>query len=309
MGSLPVSTGIALYPDAGTTGAELLAHAQTALELAQASAGEAYRIYCAADDPAHGEEKLHEALRRAWRDGRLRLQFQPCVDLANGRVIGAEALLRWRDPVLGEVVPTRLVAAAESCGLIAGIDEWVIEQSLKRAAAWHARGEAARVAVNVSPITLLRPTFARRVRALLDAEGLPASHLDIEIRETALLADPKAAQESLAELALLGVGLVLDDFGSGDSSLGHLRDHPIRAIKIDRCLVRDLPQHAAHAGMVEGLALMARSLRIDVIAKGVESEEQRRFFREVGCRAGQGFLFGAALPRELFEQRLLAHAA
>lgn len=309
LGKVPVSVGVALYPDAGTTGGELLDHAQTALQMAQASAGEAYRIYRAADDPARREDRVKDALRRALRDSRLRVQFQPCVHLATGAVIGAEALLRWRDPALGEVAPARIVAAAESAGLMVGIDEWVLEQSLRHALQWPVRGEPVRVSVNVAPVTFLRPAFPRRVRALLQATGMPAARLDIEIREAALLADARAGQEAIAELAQLGVGIVLDDYGRGDSNLGHLRDRRVRAIKIDRSLVRDVPHNAVHASLVEGIVLMARALRVEVVAKGIETDDQRRFFRDIGCAVGQGFHFGSALPNELFEQRLPALAA
>ncbi len=309
LGALPVSVGVALYPDAGTTGSELLAHAQAALAMAQATPGDGLRVYRAADDPARADNRVGDALRRAIRDGRLRVQYQPVVDLASSRVIGAEALLRWRDAGLGDVAPARIVAAAEAAGLIVGIDEWVIEAAIHQAAAWHARGHTLRTAVNVSPATLLRPVFTRRLRDLLERARLPAALLDVEVQQRLLQADPKAAHESLTELAALGVGLVLDDFGSGASRIGDLREQPLRAVKIDRTLVRELPQHAGHAAMVEGLALVARSLRIAVQAKGIETDPQRRFFRDIGVEAGQGFLFAAALPPERFEQRLAALAA
>jgi diguanylate cyclase (GGDEF)-like protein len=308
-GALPVSVGVALYPDAGTTGSELLSHAQTALALAQATPGDGLRVYRAADDPVRADARLGDALRRAIRDGRLRVHYQPVVDLATRRVLGAEALLRWRDAGLGEVAPARIIAAAEAGGLIVGIDEWVIGAAIAQAAAWHARGHTLRIAVNVSPATMLRPVFARRLQGLLAQAGLPAALLDVEVQERALHADPKAAHESLAELAGMGVGVVLDDFGRGASCIGDLRGHPLRAVKIDRTLVRELPQHAGHAAMVEGLALVARSLRIAVLAKGIETDAQRLFFRDIGVDAGQGFWFGAALARERFEQRLPALAA
>jgi predicted signal transduction protein with EAL and GGDEF domain len=309
LGALPVSVGVALYPDAGTTGSELLAHAQTALALAQATPGDGLRVYRAADDPDRADDRVGDALRRAIRDGRLRVQYQPVVDLASSRVIGAEALLRWRDAGLGDVAPARIIAAAEAAGLIVGIDEGVIEAAIHQAAAWHACGHTLRMAVNVAPATLLRPVFARRLHGLLAQARLPAALLDVEVQERALQADPKAAHEALAEVAALGVGVVLDDFGSGASRIGDLREHPLRAVKLDRTLVRELPQHAGHAAMVEGLALVARSLRIAVLAKGIETEPQRRFFRDIGVDAGQGFLFGAALPHERFEQRLPVLAA
>jgi PAS domain S-box-containing protein len=308
-GALPVSVGVALYPDAGTTGGELLAHAQTALAMAQATPGDGLRVYRTADDPARADDRVGDALRRAMRDGRLRVQYQPVVDLAAGRVIGAEALLRWRDAGLGDVAPARIIAAAEATGLIVGIDEWVIEAAIRQAAAWHARGHTLRMAVNVSPATLLRPVLTRRLHTLLERAGLPAALLDVEVQERLLQADPKAAQEALADVAALGVGVVLDDFGSGASRIGDLREHPLRAVKIDRTLVRELPQHTGHAAMVEGLVLVARALRIAVQAKGIETEPQRRFFRDIGVDTGQGFLFAAALPLERFEQRLPALAA
>ena len=247
---------------------------------------------------------LESELRRAIRDGDLHLLYQPLVSLRSGRIVGAEALVRWRHPTRGLVAPGDFIDLAESSGLIEPLGEWVIEHACRQAAAWNR--EAARpfyVGVNLSVRQLHDPVVVDQVRSALLASGLAPGHLVCEITETVLARDPLAATARLCELKATGVLLALDDFGTGYSSLGRLRDLPIDVLKIDGGFTRDLdtaPGRALAGAIVE----LAKAIGLLVVGEAVETEEQATALSELRCDLGQGFHFARPLEAEELTGRL-----
>jgi EAL domain-containing protein (putative c-di-GMP-specific phosphodiesterase class I) len=273
----------------------------------------AYRFHTERGGPADSllrtRMRLDHAMRQALVQQRFRLHYQPQIDLRSGAVVGAEALIRWRDPELGEIAPGDFIPVAEESGFIVAIGDWVLRQAVAQAAAWHQRGLALRVAVNVSALQFRQNGFVEGVAAALQAAGLPAARLELELTESILIQDAEDSLTRLRSLAELGVHLAIDDFGTGYSSLGYLKHLPIGRLKIDRSFIGGLPADASDAGIVNAIVNMGRALRLQVIAEGVETEAQRQFLRQAGCDEFQGFLFAPALELQRFEDMLAARAA
>ncbi|MGY1710869.1 putative bifunctional diguanylate cyclase/phosphodiesterase [Geodermatophilus sp. SYSU D00758] len=249
---------------------------------------------------------VEQELSGALAGGQLRLVHQPVVDLADGRVVGFEALLRWDSPVLGPVPPARFVPVAEDLGLIGAIGEWVLHEACRTAAAWRREHPAAAgltMAVNVSAAQLTSPGLLDSVRAALAGSGLPPEALVLEVTETALVQDPARAAESLAGLRALGVRLALDDFGTGYSSLHHLQQFTVDVLKIDRSFVAELPEDGGLPPLLRGLLELGHALGLEVLAEGVETEAQRRALARSGCDSAQGYVF--ARPLETTDAELL----
>jgi EAL domain-containing protein (putative c-di-GMP-specific phosphodiesterase class I) len=248
--------------------------------------------------------KLDHAMRQALVSGRFRLLYQPQVSLADGRVTGAEALLRWRDPEMGDVPPGRFIPVAEDSGFIVPIGDWVLSQAVRQAALWHSKGQSIPIAVNVSALQFQQAHFVDRVASVLAVSGLPPPLLELELTESILVHDADEALHRLHALAKLGVKMSIDDFGTGYSSLAYLKKFPIDKLKIDRSFVSGLPSDESDAGIVRAILQMARAMNMKVIAEGVETEAQRQFLLEAGCDEFQGWLFAPALDALSFEQRL-----
>ncbi len=302
--TLTCSIGGALCPSHGQTADELVRHAEAAV-LAVKEAGRGnYRVQRRrrSGDRRDGIQ-LDHAMRQALASERFRLHFQPQVELASGRIVGAEALLRWRDPVLGEVPPTRFIPVAEDSGFIVPLGDWVLAQAARQGAAWRARGLTLPIAVNVSALQFRQPRFVERVAAVLAASGLPPPLLELELTESILLRDADEALQRLQALARLGVRLSIDDFGTGYSSLAYLKRFPIDRLKIDRSFIQGLPGEDSDGAIVVAILQMAGALGKKVIAEGVENESQRRFLLDAGCHEFQGFLYAPALDCRSFEQR------
>jgi EAL domain-containing protein (putative c-di-GMP-specific phosphodiesterase class I) len=238
------------------------------------------------------------------QEGQFRLHYQPQIALGSGQVIGAEALLRWRDPLRGEISPGEFVPVAEESGFIVAIGEWVLQQAVEQAARWLRMGWRMPVAVNVSALQFQQSQFAETVAHALRASGLPPALLELELTESILLRDAEEALRRLQSLAALGVGMSIDDFGTGYSSLGYLKRFPIQRLKIDRSFIQGLPGDASDAGIVNAIIQMGQALRLHVIAEGVETEAQRDFLRRAGCDEFQGFLYAPALAAADFEDRV-----
>jgi diguanylate cyclase (GGDEF)-like protein len=299
------SVGVALHPKDGDQADALLHTATRAMRRAKSAGSGTLRF---ADPPEHDRDprsrmQLDHAMRQALARSEFRLHYQPQVDLASGRVIGAEALLRWRDRELGDVPPGRFIPVAEETGYIVAIGEWVLREALHQAAAWHRRGWPLPVAVNVSALQFQQPDFVERVAQALHHAGLPAHLLELELTESILVRDADAALRRLQALAALGVAMAIDDFGTGYSSLGYLKRLPIARLKIDRGFVQGLPGDESDAGIVAAVVHMARALGLAVIAEGVETEAQRQHLADLGCHAYQGFLCAPALDARTFESR------
>lgn len=305
--TITCSIGMALAPSQGTRLDDLVRHAENAMRAVKASGRAHYRLHQArAEVDRRQDMKLDHAMRQALVSNRFRLHYQPQVSLADGRIVGAEALLRWRDPEMGEVKPARFIPVAEESGFIVPIGEWVLSQAVRQAALWHGRGHAVPIAVNVSALQFQQPHFVDRVAGVLAVAGVPPHLLELELTESILVRDADEALHRLHALARLGVRLSIDDFGTGYSSLSYLKRFPIRKLKIDRSFVSGLPGDDSDAGIVRAILQMARALGMEVIAEGVETEAQRQFLHDEGCQQFQGWLYAPALDSLSFEQRLAA---
>jgi diguanylate cyclase (GGDEF)-like protein len=304
--TITCSIGVALAPGQGTRIDDLERHAEGAMRAVKGAGRAHFRIHQARGEvDRRSQMKLDHAMRQALVSGRFRLHYQPQVSLGSGEVVGAEALLRWRDPELGDVAPARFIPVAEESGFIVDIGDWVLSQAVRQAALWHQRGHALPVAVNVSALQFQQPQFVDRVASVLAVSGVPARLLELELTESILVHDADEALNRLHALAALGVQLSIDDFGTGYSSLAYLKRFPIGKLKIDRSFVAGLPGDESDAGIVLAILQMANALGMKVIAEGVETEAQRQFLLTGGCHEFQGFLFAPALDSLSFEQRLL----
>ncbi|HEY0855843.1 MAG TPA: EAL domain-containing protein [Albitalea sp.] len=303
------SIGIALHPAHGESLEQLLRHADAAMHEVKEAGRAAYRFHQTTERGAaehHGRLELDSAMREALACGRFRLHYQPQVDLATGKVLGAEALIRWHDPVRGNVPPAEFIPVAEQSGFIVAIGDWVLRQAVQQAAAWHAQGRALVVSVNVSAVQFHRSGFVERVAQVLQAVQLPPELLELELTESILIQDAQEALLRLQALSQLGVKLAIDDFGTGYSSLGYLKRFPIDRLKIDRSFVRGLPGDQSDVGIVNAIVNLGRALHLEIVAEGVETEAQREFLERSGCEQYQGFLFAPALDSASFEARLAA---
>ena len=308
--TLTCSIGVALCPQQGRSIDDLVRHAEAAMRAAKDGGRANYRLHQPRmESDLRQHMRLDHAMRQALVSGRFRLNYQPQVDLASGAVVGAEALIRWRDPELGEVPPARFIPVAEETGFIVAIGDWVLSQAMRQAALWHERGCPMPIAVNVSALQFQQAHFTDRVASMLAVSGLPAHLLELELTESILVRDADEALTRLEALSRLGVQLSIDDFGTGYSSLAYLKRFPIHKLKIDRSFVSGLPDDDSDAGIVRAILQMARALDMHVIAEGVETEPQRAFLQAEGCALFQGWLFSPAIDSLSFERRLLRPAS
>ena len=305
--SVTASIGIALYPNDGETLNDLIKNADAAMYRVKERGRAGFRFY----QPQMNVDllarmKLDHAMRVALERGDFRLHYQPQVELASGRVVGAEALLRWRDADLGDVSPGEFIPVAEESGFIVALGDWVLGEAVRQAAVWRAAGQPVAVSVNVSALQFQQPGFVGRVAAVLQEQGLPARLLELELTESILVQDADEALARLRALDRIGVQLAIDDFGTGYSSLGYLKRFPIRRLKIDRSFIKGLPGDESDVGIATAVIQLARALKLRVVAEGVETVAQRDFLREAGCDEYQGFLHAPALAPVDFERRLTA---
>ena len=299
------STGIALYPSDGGDSDELTASAERAMHWVKESGRGAFRFHQPRKDvDLLSRMRLDHAMRQALQDGQFCLHFQPQVSLSTGKVLGAEALIRWRDPLRGDVSPAEFIPVAEESGFVVAIGEWVLRQAVAQAAAWLRQGQRVPIAVNVSALQFQQSQFVEFVAQTLRAADLPPELLELELTESILLRDVEDGLRRLQSLAALGVGMSIDDFGTGYSSLAYLKRFPIQRLKIDRSFVKGLPADGSDAAIVNAVIQMGHALRLQVIAEGVETEVQRDFLARAGCDEYQGWLFAKALDARSFEERV-----
>ncbi len=297
------SVGIALFPDHGTDATTLLQHADAAMYAVKSRGGGDVRFF-AQETPTFGraELELECALKHAIERQQLELHFQPQVNLANNRIIAAEALVRWRHPQRGLILPGAFIPLAEQTDLIVPIGAWVLTEACRWGQRWNSTGLGPlRVAVNLSPRQFKDREFAAAVRGALRETGFNPGLLDLELTENTVMGDVTVAAEVLRNLADLGLGIALDDFGTGYSSLSYLRRLPLKKLKIDRSFIQELVVSREDAQIVRGIISLAHSLRLQVIAEGVETHEQLTVLRRLGCDQYQGDLCSAPLSAERFE--------
>jgi EAL domain-containing protein (putative c-di-GMP-specific phosphodiesterase class I) len=270
--------------------------------LAKESGRNTYQL-CTDDMKRRATERLslETRLRRAVQEDQLTLHYQPQISLVSGRIIGAEALVRWNDPERGLVHPSAFVPLAEESRLIVPIGEWVLRTACRQIHEWQARGlPLERVSVNLSARQLLQNDLVDVVRSALAESGIVGSSLELEITETTAMQNADSTVDVLNELRELGVAISIDDFGTGYSSLNYLKRFPISTVKIDGAFIRDVATSESDAAIVSAVIGIARSLRLQVIAEGVETEEQLSFLRRRRCDAAQGYLFSRPVTAEKF---------
>lgn len=296
------SVGITLHPTDGGDVDEVLKHADLAMYRAKTNGGNTYCLF--ADDMnklARAAVNLDADLRRALSRKEFLLHYQPQIDLTTGKIVGAEALLRWRHPESGMVRPGDFLPFAEENGLIVPINEWVLEEACREAASWPARGlPPLRVAVNMSPVQFRKQDVHEHVVDVLKKTGLDPSRLELELTENIVMQDADAAARELDKLKQLGVSLSMDDFGTGYSSLNYIKRLPFSRIKIDQCFIRNLEIDSNDAAIVRTIVALGESLGLDILAEGVETVEQMEVLRAIGCGEVQGYYFSRPLPAEDF---------
>ena len=292
------SIGIATFPSDGVTSDILIRNADTAMYHAKQQGKAAFQYYSAAMNAASVERlTLESGLRRALESDGLELHYQPQIDVRSGKIVGAEALLRWKHAERGYISPTTFIPIAEDSGLILPIGEWVVERACRQAMEWRRAGlPPLPIAVNVSGVQVRRQELCDLVRAALAATGLEPQYLRIEITETAIVAVRERAIELLNQLRDLGVSLALDDFGTGYSSLSYLKSFPIDMLKIDRSFVAEMLTDHTTASIIEAIVSMTRILGIKVLAEGVEDQAQFAFLKQLGCDSVQGYYISGAIP-------------
>jgi diguanylate cyclase (GGDEF)-like protein len=302
--------GIALFPNDGADADALFRNAETALKKAKAS-GERYLFHTQQmTETVAGKLTLENQLRQAIDKEEFVLHYQPKVDLVSGKLRGAEALIRWNDPLTGLVPPGKFIPVLEETGLIFEVGRWALRRAVADYLRWRAAGlPAVRVAVNVSPLQLRNRGFVAEIEQVIGIDPDAAAGLELEITESLIMEDVKHNIASLRAIRALGVTIAIDDFGTGFSSLSYLAKLPVDTLKIDRSFVIDMTAGPQGLALVSTIINLAHSLKLKVVAEGVETEEQSRLLRLLNCDEMQGFLFSKPVPSEIFETRFLAPAS
>ncbi|WP_235953496.1 putative bifunctional diguanylate cyclase/phosphodiesterase [Noviherbaspirillum galbum] len=288
------SIGVACYPADGTDAPTLLKNADVAMYRAKQRGRNTFQFFTSDMNTLAFEQLLLEnSLRRAIERSEFELHYQPQLSTATGQLAGIEALIRWRHPELGLVLPGTFITMAEQNGLIVPIGAWVLQEACRQGKAWHDAGwEFGHIAVNLSARQFASDDLLDTIRAALDKSGLPPSMLELEITESTIMQSPQEAISLLGKLRDMGVALSIDDFGTGYSSLASLKQYPLDSLKIDRSFVKGTPDDADDVAITEAIIAIARKMGLKVVAEGVETTEQAEFLRAAGCDLAQGFLFG-----------------
>jgi diguanylate cyclase (GGDEF)-like protein/PAS domain S-box-containing protein len=304
---ISASIGIAAFPRDGKTTTELFQYADAALYDAKSRGRAGFRFYSAELTTKSKERAVLEiALRRAEMAGELEVFYQPKISLADGSLVGAEALLRWHHPEQGLVQPNKFISIAEDTGLIVSIGAWVLKQACLTAKRWNESGERClKIAVNLSSRQFRNNDLVATVIRILRITGCKPSWLEFEITESLLLDDKKEIGTTLNAFRKMGISIAIDDFGTGYSSLAYLKRFPINVLKIDRSFISDVMLDSDSTELVKGIITMAHSMHLELVAEGVETDIQEQFLHAHGCHLGQGYRYGKPMPCSAFE--LLPH--
>jgi diguanylate cyclase (GGDEF)-like protein len=295
--ALSASVGVCTYPEDGKDGQALLSNADIAMYRAKEQGRNRHCFYAAELNKLSQERlALEAALKHALERDEIEIHYQPKIEFGGGRVTGVEALIRWRHPQLGLLAPDRFVPLAEETGLIIPIGYWTLRRVCERVCKWREQGLHLSVAVNLSASQFHQPELVRELAAILWSTGAPAQHLELEITETMVMKDPDRAVAVMEQLRSMGVRLSIDDFGTGHSSLGYLKRFPIDRLKVDRSFVRELPHNGDDAAITRAVIALAHSLKMTVVAEGVEDQLQFDMLRDQGCDEFQGYYCRPPLP-------------
>ena len=301
-GGVPVAIGIGTWPGVGLSADEILRSVEIAMHRAQQANRSSFAVHkFGFDSWQRKRDRIESGLLRAAEEGRFRLAAQPRFDTATGLAVALEVNLRWRDRELGEVAAAQFMGVAEERGLVGALDDWVLEHGLLQQRRWRTAGHALRLNINVSDWQLTQPGYARRVAAALDAAGCAPSELEIDVAESALRADPDAALAALRSLAHQGIRVLLDGFGDGTSSLDALRRLPFAGVKLDSSLSQACARSGAESRWVPALVQLARAMRLEVHATGVDTELQCDALIAAGCNGLQGRRLGPWMEERALE--------
>ncbi|MGC5327658.1 putative bifunctional diguanylate cyclase/phosphodiesterase [Brevibacillus sp. SYSU BS000544] len=295
---ITASIGISIYPTDGTTVDDIVRNSNTAMYHAKTNGGNGYQFYAPAMNiPSIERLTLENQLRKALEREELEVYYQPQVDLATGRMMGLEALIRWNHPERGMISPAVFIPLAEETGLILSLGDWVLRTACSQLKAWHdADMPRMPVSVNLSPRQFLKKDLAESIHRALDESGLDPQWLELEITESVLMQNSETNIAMLRRIREMGIRISIDDFGTGYSSLGYLKRFPIDSLKIDQSFIRDMITNREDAAIATAIISLAHNLNLKVIAEGIETEEQALFLRSQRCNAMQGYLFSPPIP-------------
>lgn len=304
--SVTASLGISIYPDDGFDAIALIKKAETAMRNVKESGPNDFRFFIEEmNQRARDQQTIESGIRLALERDEFVLHYQPKLDLGTGEVVGAEALIRWLKPGYGWVYPSDFIGVAEDSGLIVPLSKWVLAQACRQACAWQVAGlPRLRMSVNVSAIDFRQRGFVEGIEQVLAETGLDPSLLELEITEGVLMQNVDATVGALSRIKAMGVRLAIDDFGTGYSSLSYLRRFPIDVLKIDQSFVRGLSRDINDAVLVSAIISLGKSLKLTIIAEGVETLEQLNFLKAHQCEEGQGYYFSKAVAPDEFVQFL-----
>ncbi|MBB3114372.1 diguanylate cyclase (GGDEF)-like protein [Paenibacillus phyllosphaerae] len=305
---ITISVGLSFFPEDGQCVDLLIKNADTAMYAAKIHRNEYQSYRPEMTRTTQDRLRLESDLRKALETEQFTLAYQPLVNLATGRIVGVEALVRWQHPQRGLLPPGEFIPITEENGLILPLGEWVLLAACKQNKAWQEAGmPPIRMSVNLSMRQFRQHRLADRIQSILEQTGMPPEYLELEITES-MTSDVEFAIHTLAELKALGVQISIDDFGTGYSSLGYLKRFPVDKLKIDRSFVTDLTEGGSDAAIVSTITSMAHQLKLKVTAEGVENDEQLRFLRERKCEEAQGYYFTKPIPANLFESWYRHHS-
>ena len=303
------SIGISLYPQDGQSSTDLLKFADAAMYKAKNEGRNSYQFYTSGLSEEVFAQVLMEAnLRHALSQEQFTVYYQPQVDGRNGKIFGMEALVRWQHPELGIISPGNFIPLAEETGLIVDLDKWVMKHAMRQVASWHNQGlQPGTLSLNLSMILLHQQNFVTDLTKIIAETNFKPEWLELEISEGQVMRNPSLSIQKLQEICDLGIKLAMDDFGTGHSSLMYLKRLPVNKLKIDQSFVRNLPNDEEDAAITVAVIALANSLKLEVIAEGVETEQQNEFLISNNCTNIQGYYFGRPIPAEKMAERLSAN--
>lgn len=309
--TVSATVGITLFPDDGDDVDTLLQQAEFAMIMAKSRSRNRYQFYIATiDTEIRQRKRLEMDLHKALEHHELSLAFQPQFNYQKGKLVGIEALLRWKHPEKGLISPDMFIPMAEHSLDIIPIGDWVLENAFQQLHRWHLAGyEDLRMAVNLSAVQLQDQNIVDRIAYLLDKYQIPPETMELEVTETSIIEDLETSKIQLRKIKEIGVGLALDDFGTGYSSLSYLKQFPFDKIKIDKSFIEGLPENKENCVIVEAIVQIGKSFGLKVLAEGIETAEQENYLIEKGCQEGQGYYYGKPLPAQDFINHLSDHNA
>lgn len=305
--NLGISIGISLYPANGVTFEELFKNADIAMYAAKNSGKNCYKFYQQSmSEQLFESAKMDSSIKRGIDNDEFCLYYQPQIDLNTGNIIGVEALVRWQNPHVGLIFPNDFIPRAEENRLIIPLGAIIFQKALEQAKIWENEGIFhGTMAVNISGIQIEENNFVEKIEAIRKIVDISAAKIELEITESFLMKDPKYASETLQKLKNIGYKISIDDFGTGYSSLAYLKQLPLHKLKIDRTFIKDLPDDKDDRAIVRAIIALAKALELEVLAEGVETQEQKAFLIDNWCDTAQGYLFAKPISAKSFEDFLL----